>query len=67
MRTTPEIHRQLEATEPVPEVVQLPVTGHNRIYVQKAGRVYGARQCGTAGYSNIWHPIGHATVFRKPR
>jgi rare lipoprotein A len=32
--TTPAIHQQLVATEPVPEVVQLPVTSHNHIYVQ---------------------------------
>jgi rare lipoprotein A len=34
VRTTPAVHEQLLKTEPVPEVVQLPVTGANRIYVQ---------------------------------
>jgi len=34
VRTTPEVHRQLLATQPVPEVVQLPVTGNNRLFVQ---------------------------------
>jgi rare lipoprotein A len=32
--TTPAIHQQLVNTEPVPEVLQLPVTGHNHIFVQ---------------------------------
>jgi rare lipoprotein A len=34
VRTTPETHRELLATKPVPEVVQLPITGHNRLFVQ---------------------------------
>jgi len=34
VRTTPQIHQQLVETQPVPEVVQLPVTGANHIYVQ---------------------------------
>jgi len=33
-RTTPEVHQQLVETRPVAEVVQLPVTAANRIYVQ---------------------------------
>ncbi|MDR3424999.1 MAG: septal ring lytic transglycosylase RlpA family protein [Alphaproteobacteria bacterium] len=34
VRTTPQTHRELERTQPVPYVLQLPVTGNNRIYVQ---------------------------------
>ncbi|MDE1900098.1 MAG: septal ring lytic transglycosylase RlpA family protein [Alphaproteobacteria bacterium] len=34
VRTTPAIHRQLEATQPVPEVVQMPVPASTRLYVQ---------------------------------
>jgi len=34
IRTTPATHEQLLKTEPVPEVVQLPVTGQNRLYIQ---------------------------------
>ena len=34
VRTTPETHSQLLRTQPVPEVVQFPVTGHNRLFVQ---------------------------------
>lgn len=35
VRTTTETHRQLLATKPVPEVVQLPVpTAHNQLFVQ---------------------------------
>lgn len=34
MRTTPAIHQQLVEVHPVPEVVQLPVTSHNQIFVQ---------------------------------
>jgi rare lipoprotein A len=34
VRTTPEIHRQLLATQPVQEVVQLPVTGGHQLYIQ---------------------------------
>jgi len=32
--TTPETHRELVETRPVPVVVQLPVSGNNRLYVQ---------------------------------
>ncbi len=32
--TTASVHQQLVATQPLPEVVQLPVTGANHIYVQ---------------------------------
>ncbi len=32
--TTPAVHQELLKTEPLPEVVQLPVTSANRIYVQ---------------------------------
>ncbi len=32
--TTPETHRELVETKPVPVVVQLPVSGNNRLYVQ---------------------------------
>jgi rare lipoprotein A len=34
VKTTPEVHQQLLHTEPVPVVVQLPVTGLHQIYVQ---------------------------------
>jgi len=34
IRTTPAIHQQLIATQPVAEAVQLPVTGANQLYVQ---------------------------------
>ena len=34
IKTTPQIHKELLATKPVAEVVQLKVTGANRIYVQ---------------------------------
>ena len=34
VRTTEAIHQQLVETKPVQEVVQMPVTGANRIYVQ---------------------------------
>ena len=34
IQTTPAIHQQLLATKPVAEVVQMPVTGKNQIYVQ---------------------------------
>jgi rare lipoprotein A len=34
IKTTPETHRELLATKPVAEVVQLPVTGNNQIFVQ---------------------------------
>ena len=34
LRSTPETHAQLLKTEPVPEVVQLPVTGRNQLYIQ---------------------------------
>jgi rare lipoprotein A len=34
VRTTPATHQQLLATEPVQEVVQLPVTGNNHLYIQ---------------------------------
>ena len=34
IRTTPEIHRELLQTKPVPQFVQLPVTGSGRLYIQ---------------------------------
>ena len=34
VQTTPEIHKQLLITEPVPVVVQVPVTGTHQLYVQ---------------------------------
>jgi rare lipoprotein A len=34
VHSTPETHRELMQTEPVPVVVQLPVTGNNHIFVQ---------------------------------
>jgi len=34
VRTTPETHRELLVTKPVQEVVQVPVTGNNRLFVQ---------------------------------
>jgi len=34
VRTTPAIHQQLVETRPVPQAVQLPVTGANHIFVQ---------------------------------
>ncbi len=34
VRSTPETHRELLETKPLPEVVQLPVTGRNRIFIQ---------------------------------
>jgi rare lipoprotein A len=34
VQTTPEVHQQLLETRPVAEVVHLPVTGANRLYVQ---------------------------------
>ena len=34
VRSTAETHRVLLATKPLPEVVQLPVTGRNRIFIQ---------------------------------
>jgi rare lipoprotein A len=34
VRTTPAIHQELLKTEPVPEYVQLPVTGNHRLFIQ---------------------------------
>jgi rare lipoprotein A len=34
IETTPEVHKQLLATKPVAQVVQVPVTGQHQIYVQ---------------------------------
>ncbi|MGB9152891.1 MAG: septal ring lytic transglycosylase RlpA family protein [Alphaproteobacteria bacterium] len=34
IRTTPETHSQLLQTQPVAEVVQLPVTTHNQLFIQ---------------------------------
>lgn len=34
VRSTAETHRELLETKPLPEVVQLPVTGRNRIFIQ---------------------------------
>ena len=34
IRTTPEIHQQLVQTTPKQEVVMVPITGHNRLFVQ---------------------------------
>jgi len=59
VRTTPEIHRQLEATQPVPEVVQLPVTGHNRIYVQAGA--FTQHENATKLQQHL-ASVGHATV-----
>ncbi len=34
IKTTPAVHQQLLVTEPVPVVVQVPVTGSHQLYVQ---------------------------------
>jgi rare lipoprotein A len=57
--TTPAIHEQLVKTEPVPEVVQLPVTGANHIFVQAGA--FKVLENANRLKQNL-NKVGHASV-----
>lgn len=59
VHTTAAIHQQLVQTQPVPQVVQLPVTSHNRIFVQAGA--FKNRDNATRLQQHL-AAVGHATV-----
>ena len=59
VHTTPAVHQQLLETQPVPEVVQLPVTGANHIYVQAGA--FKVLENATKMQQKL-SSLGHATV-----
>ncbi len=73
VKTTPQIHQTLINTHPVAQVVQLPVTGHNRIFVQAGAftQMENAtklqKKLASVGTAEITNAIVNGTKFYRVR
>jgi rare lipoprotein A len=73
IQTTPQVHKALLDTHPVAEVVQLPVTGANHIYVQAGAftvlenATKLQQTLGRFGHADVTNAIVNGTKFYRVR